>query len=196
LWQKREQNNGCKIEKYALCLQFIKKQRFMKMTKFLSLLICLAIAACNTTTDEHKQSIVTAMNTSTDGYSKPISMDTANRMIGSYLNGINYTVNTNETRSLIYDADVLRDYLNSNPGKSIQQVKFMLAHTQEYTYSTNEGKRPDSNSNALTMIIVGVSANGDYLFMNGNQVMDFCLLCPANCLNTGTAASDILLNTN
>lgn len=128
--------------------------------------------------------------TNTGPYSKPVSIDSANVMISSYLAAINDSVNTNELRSLFYDAEVLRDFLNKTP--DIQKLKFVMAHTQEYINAGHYGQIPDSNSHAITFVIVGVNSKGNYVYCN-NMALDFCQPCPSNCPELGNAGSNLLL---
>jgi len=114
------------------------------------------------------------------GYSMPIPDDTANRMIMSYLTSIDYTVNTNETRSLLFNADTMRHYLADT---SIKEIKFFLAHNQEYINSGNEGQRPKPNMNALTIIPVGLDLSGNYVHPIPGMVYDRLQPCPDFCIN-------------
>lgn len=123
---------------------------------------------------------------------QPIPVDTANRMIMSYLNSINYGVNTAAPRSLIYDADSLRAYLNDTSKGKISYIKFMFAHQLDYINSGHEGQRPDSNTNAITMIIVGFDANNNYVLNRNNMVLDNCTPCPKHCPSFGSAAYNII----
>ncbi len=68
-------------------------------------------------------------------YSQAISISEANQMIGSYLSSINYAANDTTLRSLSFDADTLRSYLNDTSHGKIVTLKFMLAHTPNYLAS-------------------------------------------------------------
>lgn len=125
-------------------------------------------------------------------YSQPVSINDANRMIKSYLNGIDYTRNTNEIRSWIFNADTLRQYLSSGAGADIRYLKLMLAHSMEYIISGNEGKRPPANSHALTVVIVGVDNENDYIYNAEGDAYEYCMPCPPECLPQGDAAKDTL----
>lgn len=129
-----------------------------------------------------------------DGYSRFLELDSANRMIRSYLNGIDYRVNTNETRSLLFNADTLRKYLNDPTGQRVKTVKFFLAHNWDYILSGREGLRHRPNDNALTLVIVGVDENGNYVPPPGRRHggFDFCQACPSRCVAVGEASSDQL----
>lgn len=123
-------------------------------------------------------------------YSKPVSIDSANIMISSYLVSIKDSINKEALRSLFYNADVLKDFLNSN--QDIQKLKFVFAHTQEYINAGHYGQLPDSNSHAVTLVIVGVNSKGDYVYCN-NMALDFCQPCPSNCPEIGNASSNLLI---
>ena len=130
-------------------------------------------------------------------FSRPIKIDTANRMIQSYLTAINSTVNTQEIRSVIYDADVLRAYLDQHVGtnmKRIEKIKFIFAHSLDYINSGNAGTRPDTNSHALTLVIVGVDKDGDYVYTPNSKALDFGQPCPPRCPVLGTSSSDTLVH--
>lgn len=130
-------------------------------------------------------------------FSRPINIDTANRMIQSYLTGINSTVNTQEIRSLEVDADVLRAYLAQHlvsSSKRIEKFKFIFAHSPDYVNSGNEGKRPDTNSHALTFVIVGVDKDGNYVYTRGGQALDFAQPCPPRCPVQGNSSSSLLVH--
>jgi len=133
-----------------------------------------------------------AMTKQISDYFGEVDVDTANRMIMSYLNSINYGVNTDAPRALVYDAEILRNYLNDTSKGKIRYVKFMFAHTMDYINSGHEGQKPGANENALTMVIVGYDANNNYVLTRNNKVRDNCMPCPANCPNAGTAAYNII----
>src|SRR5690606_9809507 len=81
-----------------------------------------------------------------NGFSESIPIDTANRMIQSYLTGVGYPAVDTAIRSLIFDADTLRAYL-ANP--NIVTLKVMLAHKQSYIHSRHEGTGSGLNPEAL-----------------------------------------------
>jgi hypothetical protein len=117
-------------------------------------------------------------------------------MIQSYLTAINSTVNTQEIRSLEFDADVLRAYLAQHLGdtsKRIEKFKFIFAHSLDYVNSGNEGKRPDTNSHALTFVIVGVDKDGNYVYTSGGEALDFAQPCPPRCPVQGNSGSSLLV---
>lgn len=119
-----------------------------------------------------------------------IGLDTANRMISSYLNSINAGINDTDLRSLIINADEMRTYLEDT---TIREFKIMLAHTQAYINSGKQNQNAGYRSNALTFIIAGINRFGDYVFFeedNQSKVLDRGRHCPANC-PAGNAASPI-----
>lgn len=123
-----------------------------------------------------------------------IVKDSANRMIQSYLTSIEPVDSTAEKKADLYslsvDADDLRMYLNDKP--SIKTVKLMFAHTLEYINKGNGGKPAGYKSGALTLVLAGYDRAGNYVYMDGNQVMDHCVPCPHNCNGEGSAASNLL----
>ena len=112
------------------------------------------------------------------GFSKSISVDSANRMIESYLYSINYPANDSGLRSLSFNADTLRAYLTD---KSIKDVKFMLAHQAEYMNSGHFGEFAGMNPSALTLVIVGVNEDGVHVRNSVNEVYEHLQPCPFNC---------------
>jgi len=116
------------------------------------------------------------------GYSQSIPIDTANKMIQSYLNSVHYPAQDTALRSLSFDADTLRAYL-SDP--HIVTLKFMIAHQQAYTntaasYGTYAGLKP----NAITLIIVGMDDDNGIVRNKSNGVFEHCLPCPTSCNST------------
>jgi|GEM_PF-914754 hypothetical protein len=125
-----------------------------------------------------------------DGDSRGIKIATANRMIRSYLQGINSQVNTNETRSWTFNADTLRRYLSEGKGKQIVRLKLMLAHSLDYIDSGHEGERPAANSHALTLIVVGLDQNNEYIYNPEGEPYEHAFPCPPRCLGTDTLTTN------
>jgi len=121
-------------------------------------------------------------------YSRMIPVDTANKMILSYLNSINYQSDDTKLRSLIYNADSLRKYLSDT---SIKNVKLMFAHTQDYINSGGLNVNCGYTAGALTIIIAGYNAAGNYVTPN-NTVADRAIPCPTVCPVNGTAANSLI----
>jgi hypothetical protein len=120
-----------------------------------------------------------------------IPVDSANKMLESYLNSINADIDTSgNVQSFIMDADALREYLADN---SIKKVKIMLAHTLDYINAGNAGINCGYRSGKLTIIIAGYDADKNYIFAPGNTVLDRASPCPTQCELTGTA-SDMTLH--
>lgn len=117
-----------------------------------------------------------------DEFSSGIPIDTANRMIESYLHGINYQVNTNEIRSWTFSADTLRRFLQEGNGKKIVRLKLMLAHSLAYIHGGHEGERPPINTHALTLIVVGIDENNNYIYNPEGEAYEHAFPCPPRCL--------------
>lgn len=112
-------------------------------------------------------------------YSQPIAIDTANRMIRSYVTGMGYPAQDTALRSLSFDADTLRAYLND---PKIVTLKFYIAHQQAYMntaggYGKNAGMKPG----AITLVIAGLD-NSEHIVRNSsNGVYEHTRPCPNNC---------------
>ena len=112
------------------------------------------------------------------GYSQSIPVDTANNMIQSYLFSVNYPTTDTALRSLTFDADTLRAYLkNSN----IVTLKFMLAHQPDFVSTHGSGVYSGYDPNALTMVVVGLNDNDDYVLNSRNEVYEHFSPCPIYC---------------
>lgn len=118
------------------------------------------------------------------GYSQPIPVDTANKMVLSYLQGVGYPSVDTATRSMVFDADTLRAYLQ-NP--NIATMKFMFAHKQSYMNSGNTGIGSGMNPEALTMVVVGLDENDQYILNPRGQVYDHLANCPIQCPGSSDA---------
>lgn len=123
-------------------------------------------------------------------YSRMIPVDTANKMILSYLNSINYQTDDSKIRSLIYNADSLRKYLSDT---SIKNIKLMFAHTLDYINSGGQNINCGYDAGALTVVLVGYNRNGNYVTPN-NTVADRSAPCPHNCESIlGSAANNLII---
>lgn len=120
-----------------------------------------------------------------------IPVDSANKMINSYITSLNGNSGNEYLYSLIADADELREYLNANG--SVKHVKLMFAHTLSYINSGHGGENCNTKAGKLTLIIAGYDASGNYVIGN-NGVMDNLQPCPINCPSTGTASSNTINN--
>jgi hypothetical protein len=108
-------------------------------------------------------------------------------MIGSYLSSINSSANDTDVRSFSVDADSLRALLDQT---GIKRVKIMFGHTMGYINSGNYGHYAGFQSGALTLIIAGYNAAGNYVYYNG-MALDHCMPCPYNC-PSGAAGNSLL----
>lgn len=124
--------------------------------------------------------ITNARVVSASDFSQPISIDTANRMIASYLASVNYPYVDTSVRSLSFDADTLRAYLADS---RITTMRFVLAHQQSYLNAATGrfGKNIGTRVNALTIIAVGLSDNGTVIRNSSNGVYEHAVPCPNIC---------------
>jgi hypothetical protein len=113
-------------------------------------------------------------------YSQPISLDTANRMIGSYLASVGYPYRDTAVRSLSFDADTLRSYLADS---RITTLEFVLAHQLSYINggSNRWGKNIGMKPGALTIIAVGLDDAGMVIKNSSNGVYEHAAPCPNIC---------------
>jgi len=129
----------------------------------------------------------------TDTFSRFIPVDTANKMLESYLASINYTQNDTDLQSLIIDVNQLRRYIDTPNGLNITHLKLMFAHTLAYANSPKANTNAGYQSNALTIIIVGYDSSGNYVYFpqDQNMVLDYSQPCPPDC-PPGEAGSALL----
>jgi hypothetical protein len=121
-----------------------------------------------------------------EGFSKSIAIDSANKMIGSYLSSVGYPYADTAVRSLAFNADTLRSYLG-NP--AITDVKFYLAHQLGWLNAAtgNYGKNVGLQPGKLTIICVGLDNNGNVVRNHVDGVYEHAFPCPTTC---GSSASD------
>ncbi|OSZ79064.1 hypothetical protein CAP35_12680 [Chitinophagaceae bacterium IBVUCB1] len=157
------------------------------------------LSACGTGASDNKQTTDTATAApanlmaaadSNDTCASDIPVDSANKMIGSYIQSLGGNPSNENLYSLIADANCLRNYLNAHP--EVTNVKLMFAHTLDYINTGHQGQNAGYKSGALTLVIAGYDAAGNYVLINGNRVMDRVAPCPIDCPQTGTAASNTL----
>jgi hypothetical protein len=122
-----------------------------------------------------------AMNTTrltVPNNSQSIPLDTANMMLNSYLTSVGYPYVDTAIRSLSFDADTLRAYLQNS---SIVTIKFMLAHQQSYIHNGHNGEAAGFSPGAVTLLVVGMDDNQQYVLNSRNQVYDHAANCPWSC---------------
>jgi hypothetical protein len=122
-------------------------------------------------------------------YSQAISIADANSIIQSYLTSIDYPNNDSDLRSLTFDADTLRSYLNDTSHGRIVTLKFMLAHTSAYAQNSY-GKPAGLKANAMTLVIVGLDENDRYIYNRDNMVYEHFYPCPTECTNSSAILTE------
>ncbi len=160
------------------------------LTLFISALL---LAACKSRKEQVEVQVTNKITNHDLLMSHAIHRDTANMMIASYLESINDS-NALELRSLSFDADQLRFYLNDTTNGRITRLKIMFAHTKDWLDAGNQGMRAGTKAGALTVVLAGYDTYGNYVYIgeNGNHVLDYAVGCPTNCQSTGGASSDLL----
>lgn len=149
----------------------------MKFRKLMMLAMMIVVAACKDTHRGATSSSVLTLTTTT----AMIPVDSANKMIGSYLNSTGYP-NDTILRSVTIDASTLRMLLDSmQASDSVIGIKISLAHTLNYINSGKANQPAGYRSGALTFILSGFNASGDYINLPGGLVIDNGMPCPTNC---------------
>lgn len=120
-----------------------------------------------------------------------IPIDTGNKMLSSYLNSIDYSDNDTDLHSLVISASQLKQYLNTAPD-SIAYFKLMFAHKLSYVNAGHVNTNVGYSRNAFTIIIAACDTYGNYIYANGNQVLDYSSPCPPGC-PPGEAANPLLI---
>jgi len=147
----------------------------MKMMYYAPLLLIL-LASCH----NKKSSVKAGSKTAYEAF---IPVDSAKKMVSSYLTSINYQANDTELRSITISAAELRYYLDSLPNSSnIKNVEIKFAHKLSYINSGNKDKPAGLKTRALTVILVGLDQTGEYIYANDN-VINRGTPCPFNCAN-------------
>lgn len=162
----------------------------MKRKIWLNVFVSMALFSCNP--GKH------ARDNGTVAYSFPdvIPTDSANKMLNSYLNSINYQVTDTNVESVIFSAPLLRKYLDSlTSSGDIAFIKVMLAHKLSYINAGYGNQNAGFSNSALTLLIAGYTANGDYVYFPENLIIDNGMLCPNNC-PPGTAANPLFPNSS
>jgi hypothetical protein len=117
-------------------------------------------------------------------YSSSIAIDTANKMIGSYLQSIGYPQKDTTIRALSFDADTVRAYLADT---SIKTLKFFLAHQLSWLDggSGRFGKNIGMAPGKLTIIMTGMDDVGNIVRNTSNGVYEHAFPCPTSCGGNG-----------
>ena len=156
----------------------------MKNTVLLIGILACTTQACKNSSEQDRQngdSPQTNLQTKVESaYSQFIPVDSANKMVASYLTSIDYTNNDTDLQSLIISADQLEQYINQTPG-DIAYFKLMLAHRLDYINAGNDGVYDGYNRNALTIVIAGYNNNGDAIYFDDGFVLDYSSPCPPGC---------------
>jgi hypothetical protein len=111
-----------------------------------------------------------------------ITVDTANKMVNSYLNSVNYLSTDTNIQCVTFPAGLVRKYLDSLTGSSsIAYLKISFAHQLVYINNGHQNVNSGFSKNALTVILSGCDTNGSYIYYAGNSVIDNGMICPTNC---------------
>lgn len=119
-----------------------------------------------------------------------ISIDSANKMVQSYLATIEPFSIDSDIRSVTFNANDLRYLLDSQESsKEIVKVQIRLAHTLKYINDGHAGEPAGYKSGALTFLISGVDEHGNAINAK-NMILNYAKPCPSNC-PAGTAGNPL-----
>jgi hypothetical protein len=171
----------------------------MKQAILISFLFAIALGSCK---KENQEIQTTTQQTNAtppfssmyryvgEDYSQAVTISFANNLIQSYLTSINYPNNDSTLRSMTFDADSLRTYLNDTTHGRIATLKFMFAHQPSYAQN-NYGKNAKFKGSAMTMVIVGLDEDDHYIYTKNNRVYEHVRPCPALCDNSGATLTPV-----
>ena len=164
------------------------KKEFLILT-----LTAFLVATCKSKKEQVEVQVTATPSTQDLLMTHAIHKDSANLMIGSYLESIDDS-NGADLRSISFDADQLRFYLNDSTRGKIDRLKIMFAHTQEWIGNGNTGVPAGLKAGKLTVILAGYDKFGNYVYIgpDANHVLDYGHGCPIYCPSYGTSASHLL----
>lgn len=111
-----------------------------------------------------------------------IPKDSANKMIGSFLASAGAPFPDSNLRSWTIDMDQIELYNSAATGSNkIKKLEIKLAHTLEYINSGHSGQNAGYRNDALTVVIAGINAEGNYVYYGTDMVIDHSSACPHNC---------------
>ena len=122
-------------------------------------------------------------------YSQFIPIDSANKMLLSYLNSINYQGNDSDLQCIVFDANQVRKML-ADP--TISNIKIMFAHSLDYINNGGQNIPCGYTAKEFTVIISGYNQKGNYVYNPTNTVLEIGSPCPPNCVTEGTASRPLL----
>ena len=112
--------------------------------------------------------------------SQRVSIADANNMIQSYLTSISYPDNNTNLRSMTFDADTMRNFLNNS---AVVNLKFIVAHRDSYINSGKYGTYCGTNATGFTFVILGLNSSNQIIYTSNNMVMEHTRPCPTFCSN-------------
>lgn len=121
-----------------------------------------------------------------------IPIDSANKMILSYLASTNHTANDTDIQSLIINAGPLKELFSCS--SSVVSLKFMFAHKLDYINSGMYGIAAGYKRNALTVVVTGVDAAGNYVVFPAGTALNKSMPCPTSCPQ-GSASNSLITTT-
>ena len=109
--------------------------------------------------------------------SQTVGRTMGNTMISSYLTSINYQSNNVDLRSLTFDADTMRSFLQNS---GIVKLQFAIAHRDDYILS-NYGVNCGLASYGFTFVIFGLDSDDGIVYAQTDKVLEHTRPCPSFC---------------
>jgi hypothetical protein len=157
-------------------------------SKLIALALFIGLVSCGDTKRNVKDQSENCSNV--NSY---IPIDSANKMISSYLNSIQYQNNDTDVRAFVVDANAIRCYLNSNVGKNVVNLKVFLAHNAEYANSLDSNKNCGYNVKGLTLVITGFDSLGNYVIYPNGVCIDHTEETPIKFKIKGNASNNLIV---
>jgi hypothetical protein len=83
--------------------------------------------------------------------------------------------------SLLADFTAIRYFSRTTVNPNIVTLKFMVAHQPDYINGGHGGVPAGMAPGAMTMIVVGLNNNDQYVLNNRNEVYEHFATCPFTC---------------
>lgn len=110
-----------------------------------------------------------------------VSVATANAYIEDFIDTY-YTPGAAPVKSMIMDAQLLRNYLSNT---EITNVKFVLG--------ARTVQQNGQDVKVFTLVVAGYDSDGDYVLTTNGNILDHMEPCPNSCPTIGNAANDYIV---
>ncbi len=131
----------------------------------------------------------------------PVNPNDAQVQVNSYVDM--HCHDANPIYSVVIDANMLRDYLNSKTpnaegqmGTQVSELKLIFAHDLTYAEARAAGTLTPNDPELLSFVLLGYDPTGTYILTSNNKVFDQMGPCPTECPIIGQAACTYLQLSN